>query len=63
MSSIANQQLEIAISNALKNAATSNEKQKTIDAATVARVVTRWHGDDAVSVLLQALELCKAGVP
>lgn len=52
-------QLELALERALRDA--GEPKRFEDDAAVVARVLRRWHGDDAGMVLRMAVEMVEVG--
>jgi hypothetical protein len=54
--------LDEAIDRALRASTPSDSEAIREDAATVAKVLVRWHGDGAVRVLELAAELAKAAV-
>lgn len=61
MKELGNKKLEQAIERALDKSDGEGDAV-LIDAAAVAKVVSRWHGDDAVRVLEKSLEFARASV-
>jgi hypothetical protein len=59
VSNTTNAKLEAAIERALREETGGVDRK--IDAAVVARVLTRWHGDNAGEILRLAAELAEAG--